>query len=380
MQILLIGNYENSRQKSMQRFATLLRDGMAARGHVVKLEKPPVILGRVRPSIHGVGKWLGYVDRFLFYPFLIPFQSRGADVVHICDHSNAMYLNYVRKPCVVTCHDMLAIRAALAEFSYTRIGVFGRLFQNWIFRNLKRAGTVVCVSESTSGDFRALTGRSPRTTRVVENALNYPFCPLPPDVTSPMLEGLGLESSAGYFLHVGGNQWYKNRLGVIRIFHEIRKHEGFQDHHLVLAGQPFTSEMRESVVSLGLAGHVLEAVDVETSVLHALFCQSEALLFPSFHEGFGWPVAEAQACGCPVFTTDRAPMSDVGGDAAGYFDPDDPGAAAEVVVRGLGERRQMIAKGLENARRFSSERMLAGYLGAYRSAIETFASRHGDLK
>ena len=51
------------------------------------------------------------------------------------------------------------------------------------------------------------------------------------------------------------------------------------------------------------------------------------MLFPSFQEGLGWPILEAQACGCPVATSGRSPMNEVGGDAAIYIDPDSPASA-----------------------------------------------------
>ena len=57
---------------------------------------------------------------------------------------------------------------------------------------------------------------------------------------------------------------------------------------------------------------------VEPEDLRALYSAAAALLFPSWLEGFGWPVLEALACGCPVITTDREPMREVGGNAAVY--------------------------------------------------------------
>lgn len=100
MKILLIGNYENLRQQSMQRFAEMLRAGLTAAGHEVRLVRPPVWLGRLRRGETGLGKWIGYIDRFLLYPPLLRRQIRWADVVHICDQANAVYVQRRGELCV----------------------------------------------------------------------------------------------------------------------------------------------------------------------------------------------------------------------------------------------------------------------------------------
>jgi len=112
----------------------------------------------------------------------------------------------------------------------------------------------------------------------------------------------------------------------------------------------------------------LQGVNKET--LRALYSAAELLLFPSWEEGFGWPVIEAQACGCRVVTTNRAPMTEIGGDAAFYIDPHDPAAAAatvrSVLEQGAPEKRMTIENGIANAGRFSEARMIEEYLEIYR--------------
>jgi glycosyltransferase involved in cell wall biosynthesis len=164
---------------------------------------------------------------------------------------------------------------------------------------------------------------------------------------------------------VGGNQWYKNRLGVLRLFAELIKHTAYQEHQLVLAGKPWTNEMRAMVARLGIQDRVIERVEVSNEQLRALYSRAAALLFPSLSEGFGWPIAEAQACGCPVITTNRPPMTDVGGEAAIYIDPRAPADGAKHIANALTERVGWIKAGLINARRFSTEAMVVGYERCY---------------
>jgi glycosyltransferase involved in cell wall biosynthesis len=141
-----------------------------------------------------------------------------------------------------------------------------------------------------------------------------------------------------------------------------------------MAGKPWTEEMRLLVASLKLDGRVVERVEVSNEQLRALYSSAEALLFPSLQEGFGWPVVEAQACGCPVVTTNRPPMNDVGGPAAIYIDPANPVDAAGKIASDLAECERWRRKGLENAVRFSMSAMLKGYLKLYRHAGQTVAA------
>ncbi len=103
--------------------------------------------------------------------------------------------------------------------------------------------------------------------------------------------------------------------------------------------------------------------------LRALYSLAEALLFPSLAEGFGWPIAEALACGCRVLTSNRAPMTEVGGEAAVYADPDDEAGAAVRLRDLLGEppeaRRARVEAGLHQATLFSTRAMIDAYERIY---------------
>ena len=367
MKILLVGNYIHSRQQSMQRFADLMRELLTAAGHEVRLLKPKPLLGNLKPGEAGLGKWLGYVDRYILFRPRLRQAARWADVVHVCDHSNAMYVDMIGgRPNVVTCHDLLAIQGARGEIAGNVTGFSGRIFQRWILSGLKRAQHVVCVSEQTRSELQRLSGLPPARCSVVPNALNYPYRPMAPDEARARLQRLGASAPWPFFVHVGGNQWYKNRAGVVRLFMQLAALPPFQSHHLIMAGKPWPDELRALVQGSGLAARIHEWTEVANEDLRALYSTAEALLFPSLQEGFGWPIAEAQACGCVVVTSNRAPMTEVGGDAAVYIDPDDVPGAAAVIAGALSARDALVEAGLRNAERFSGAQMAEGYVAAYR--------------
>lgn len=374
MKILLIGNYEPSRQVSMQRYADLLLYSLRKSGHDVRLLKPNAIFGLIKSGEYGLGKWLGYIDRFIIFPFFLFKSSRWADLIHICDHSNAMYAALLpTKPCVVTCHDLLAIQSALGEISINKTGLTGKFLQYLILSGLRKCTHVVCVSNKTKSEYIRVANCSEMDCDVVLNALNYPYSPLPRFAAIEIIGELNSKAPK-FFIHVGGNQWYKNRSYVVRLFVELIKLPQFEGYHLIMVGKPWPNDLRNTVSSSGVASRIHELIDVSNEKLMALYSCADALLFPSLQEGFGWPIAEAQACGCPVVTSNRPPMTEVGGDAAIYIDPEDLCSAAQIIANALQKRSDLVDLSLRNAKRFSNSTMLQGYLSAYKRAIQKSAS------
>jgi glycosyltransferase involved in cell wall biosynthesis len=366
LRVLLVGNYPPDRQESMQRFAALLERGLRERDVAVTLVRPPARCIGERPPTHGTGKWLGYVDTLLIFPRALRQAALQADVVHVLDHSNAPYCRHLgRSAHLVTCHDLLAIRAARGEIPERPIGWSGRRFQAMILRGLVRARAIACVSRATRDDLLRIAGRRLEDCPLVPNGLNHPYRPVAAQERDRHLQALGLSALPPFLLHVGGDLWYKNRPGVLRIFAAVRRRGGDR-LRLVMAGKQMPDELWALARELGIADRVHEVVAPDDEQLNALYNAAAGLLFPSLAEGFGWPVIEAQSAGCPVFTSDRAPLPEVGGDAACYFDPADAEAAAAVVLAGLPRHEAMRAAGLANAARFSAATMIEGYLALYR--------------
>jgi glycosyltransferase involved in cell wall biosynthesis len=368
MRILLVGNYEPDAQQSMSRYAEWLERTLKARGHAVTVARPQPFFSLLARRA-ALRKYLGYLDKFLLFPPKLRRLARAHDLVHVLDHSNSMYLRSARStPSLVTCHDVLAIRAARGEFSQSPTGWSGRLLQRWILGGLRGARHVVCVSSKTASDLKHLTGETGAEIRVVYNPLNWGYRP-GGVLSDKLVARLGLSAGESYLLHVGGNQWYKNRVGAIRIFARLAERQEFANLRLVLAGKPWTAEMRAAVAAEGLEGRVVEAVGLDNEELQALYGNALALLFPSLEEGFGWPVLEAQACGCPVITTGRPPMSEVAGDAAIFIDPEDPSSAAEKIAQGLGERGALREAGFRNLARFDETAIADQYSGFYAEIV-----------
>jgi glycosyltransferase involved in cell wall biosynthesis len=370
MRILLLGNYPFLKCYSMDKFAGVLNDQLRIAGHKVRLLKPKPFFGRMLPSTKGLGKWLGYLDRFLLFRALLKQAVDWAEVVHICDQANAVYIPWLyRKPHVVTCHDMLAIRSALNEIAEHTTGPSGKVYQRWILTGLKQARHVVCVSKATSDDLLRLTGFDAARVSIVRNGLNYPYRPMGKKLSVYHLEQIGLAGAEPFFMHVGSNEWNKNKEGLLRIFCQLNRLVAGKKWHLVLAGHSLTDDLRFLAQKIGISDRIREAPNVTNDQLRALYSSTEGLIFPSLAEGFGWPIIEAQACGCPVFTSDRPPMTEVGGNGAVYFDPLNETGAARMICNALQGKEVLRKQGVWNAMKYSTGAMISDYVDCYRLVL-----------
>jgi glycosyltransferase involved in cell wall biosynthesis len=367
--VLLIGNYALDRQQSMQRFATMMLQGLNATGVSAEIVAPLPILGKPFGAESFLGKWLAYIDKFVLFPRKLRARiAKQATVIHICDHSNAMYAAAaVNAPTVVTCHDLIAVRQALGEELHCPVSFTGRLLQRWILRSLRRADAVVCVSNATRDDAERLVARDGPAPKlaVISNGLNYPYRKLPESEALARFKDIsGL--TVPFVLHIGSNLPRKNRDGVIRIF-ALTKEKW--NARLVFAGDALTSEQSLQAQRLGIRGRIVQIENATNEQLEALYSLATALLYPSFSEGFGWPIIEAQACGCPVVCSNIPPMPETAGDAALLHDVIDEQGFADDLVRlnDPAQRAILSERGLRNAEQFSTRKMIARYIDVYRS-------------
>ncbi len=366
MKVLLVGNYEFDGSMSMKIWAELLARELRRGDLDIKLIAPRPILGKLKPSAHGLGKWLGYIDRFMFFPISLRVAAANADVVHLCDHGGAMYAPMLKtKPVVVTCHDMIAVRAARGELPELHSSPFGKLLQRWICYGLQRATRVACVSRATFNDASRILEDHVNLC-VILNALNRPFGPLPSSEVDRRLEKLdGIR--APFILHVGTNLPYKNREGVLRVFAGASKDANLQ---LVIAGEPLSQSLTALAHELQIEDRIVQLVKPDFAMIEALYHGAVCLLFPSRYEGFGWPPIEAQACGCPVVASDIPPFAETLGDSAILKPVDDKVGMADAIrllIANESFSEQVRQRGLENVRtRFQTTRMIGEYESLYR--------------
>ena len=215
---------------------------------------------------------------------------------------------------------------------------------------IEHASAYACISENTRRDLLELEPRARgKPAEVVALGVD--------DFTLPSEREVGVfRSQRGldrpYFLVVGdrrGAEGYKN---VELVFRALRDWGEADRYELVCVGGREEIEPDLTRIAPRMRVRRIAPSDEE---LRLVYAGATALLFPSRYEGFGLPVAEAMACGCPVITTPRSSLPEVAGDAAIYVDPDDPRALRQalVTVRKPSRREEMIAAGLRRAARLT---------------------------
>jgi len=373
--VVLLGNYPLDRQESMLRFRNLLQSRLESSGFPTESIAPGGYLGRILPK-GGLAKWLGYIDKYILFPPVLALQLSGLKrkyskhkiVVHICDHSNAVYAGLARKwfPVLVTCHDLLAVRGALGEDTDCPASGFGKILQSAILRGLGRATAIACVSHATESDLVRLLGAAGvGHSQVIPLALNYPYTALSREEALGGLQRAGIDLPfQGYVLSVGSALRRKNREALL---YSVARIKDSWHGQIVFAGEGLTPEEKALAQSLGLEKCVREVCRPDNETLLALYSAAQCLIFMSRFEGFGWPILEAQISGCPVICSNRTSVPEVAGEGALVHEPDDYAGVAKDIQR-LQEpafRESLIALGLKNARSYSVERMMGSYEKIY---------------
>ena len=243
----------------------------------VQLIAPKPFFGKVRPSACGLGKWLGYIDRYAIFPRQLRAEAARADVVHLCDHGSAVYVPMLKgKPVVVTCHDMIGVRRARGELPELRSSPFARFLQRGICWGLRRATRVACVSRATFDDALRILGAE-KNLCIVLNGLNYAYQPLPAGQADRRLASWRAIQSP-FVLHLGSNAAYKNREGVLRIFAKASAKTSLQ---LVIAGEALNGILTRLAHELLIDDRIVQVVSPNVDLIEALYNRAACLLFPS---------------------------------------------------------------------------------------------------
>ena len=176
-----------------------------------------------------------------------------------------------------------------------------------------------------------------------------------------------------FVLWVGGISPLKNIGNLLRAYAQVASEF---PHQLVMAGflrWKFSKDM-DLVDELGLRDRIVFPGYVQPDDIPALYNLASAFVFPSLYEGFGLPILEAMACGCPVITSTTGYAPEVAGDAAILVDPHQPAQIADAmrtVLKDDARRSQMVQAGLRWVQEFSWKKCAAETIALFESLGET---------
>jgi glycosyltransferase involved in cell wall biosynthesis len=169
-----------------------------------------------------------------------------------------------------------------------------------------------------------------------------------------------------YILYIGARNGYKNFHNFLRGFSLLKG-----DVNLVCTGMPFNEQEKTLINKLGITKRVFQKF-VTDDELYNLLYYAEAFVYPSLGEGFGVPILEAFRCSCPCFVSDIMCFHEVAGDAAYFFNPNEPDSIAKSLDKGMSDSVGLTAlknKGIEQLRKFTWAEMAKKTENVYRNLL-----------
>ena len=162
-----------------------------------------------------------------------------------------------------------------------------------------------------------------------------------------------------YFMTVGRLEAKKNIVTLVKAFNSLKTRLGVGNpHRLVLVGTSGFGyeEIKREIAASPFKSEILELGYIPEADMPYLMNAAEALIHPSWYEGFGFPPVQAMACGCPVISSNVTSLPEVLGDAALYFAPSEPEQLAEVMRKFVEDSEKKIvlrAAGLVQAAKYT---------------------------
>ncbi|MDX1983264.1 MAG: glycosyltransferase family 1 protein [Bryobacteraceae bacterium] len=220
-------------------------------------------------------------------------------------------------PVVVSVHDVSFLEHP--EF-FSRARAYQ--LKHTVKRTIDGAARILTPSEFSRNEIERYYPAARGRTAVVFNAVSGDFRPVNREQARNRIRArFGITSP--FLLNVGDLQPRKNQVGLIHAFEELLRNHPALPHRLVLVGQnkweaPLVKQAAEKSPAASRIHFTGYVTDDE---LRLLYNACAAFVFPSFYEGFGIPILEAMACGCPVACSNTSAMPEVADGAAIFFDP-----------------------------------------------------------
>ncbi len=272
-------------------------------------------------------------DKYYFYNSQI--TNLNYDLFHPTYYHN-YFLDQLKVPLVLTVHDM--IHEKYPEY-------FGYSRDSYNKRKLcEAAGKIIAISESTKKDLIDIFEIPEAKIEVIYHSTNF-------NLVTPHKPVLEKEINH-YLLFTGNRNSYKNFLTFLIAVAPVLNKKGI---HLICTGSPFSEVEKRWICDLFVQDKVVHHYCNDNELVF-LYQNALCFVFPSLYEGFGFPLLEAFACGCPVASSPGGSLKEIGADAALYFNPKDILDIRETIsniIKDNSLRKDLVESGKQRLKDFS---------------------------
>lgn len=297
---------------------------------------------------------------YLFYPFKVFFSIyKSHEIIHINSQGYAHLAYFLPKDkLIITCCDLIPLIIKGKNFIYNNL-------MTYTFSGLKKASKIISISNSTKNDLVRYLHIPEEKIIVIYPKIHEEFKRLDNEIILNIKKSLF--PGKKIILYVGSYLPNKNLPVILKAFQKIKLK--IKNLTLVIVNEKnkLPVEYRMLINDLCIEKDICFTEYIPDQKLIELYNMADVFLFPSLYEGFGFPVIEAMACGCPVITSDTSSLPEVVGDAGIMVNPNDCNGIAKkaiLLLKNQEIRDIMINKGLKQAEKFRdnpSEKVLDIY-------------------
>ncbi|MBC9911122.1 glycosyltransferase family 4 protein [Chitinophaga varians] len=309
-----------------------------------KFPLSPFLGERLLKKQHKLDRWNKRYSKYMI-------KKNDFDLLHPT-YYNPYFLNKLKKPFVLTVHDM--IHELFPEFfsPHDHFVPFKRA-------TITRADHIIAISESTKRDLQHIFNIPEEKISVVYHGYQEGGA-VQADFTPPFKD---------YVLYVGDRPGYKNFGRMVQAVKPLL--ERYDINLICAGGGGFGQAEQEMLIRAGIQNRTKQ-ISASEGELNALYQKATVFVYPSLYEGFGLPILEAFKNNCPVVMSNTSCLPEVGGEAVSYFDPyhiDDMTRAIDSVLNSSDKANQLRASGIQQLSRFPMDKCMRETLEVYKKLI-----------
>ena len=288
------------------------------------------------------------------------------DIFHGLSHALPYGIEKTGIPSVVTIHDLIFMRFPEFYKSIDR-----KMYRNIYLSSCLRATKIIAISNQTKSDLITYFGIEPSKIEVIYQSCDNRFYEKVNEEQKSSIR-LKFKLPEKFILSVGTIEKRKNQLAILKAVLKEKL-----DIPVVILGKPtaYINELNQFINESGIQKQVMFLQNTSTDELQTIYQMAEVMVYPSFFEGFGLPVLEAQASGCPVITSNVSSLPEAGGDGAIYVNPKDFSAIGLAINRILNSKQvtaELIQKGTANAELFREKLVAEKLMNFYNKVVTGF--------